>query len=68
MSEDNAPVFLPVGEFLRDGKPSPIASEVRDQLESKRRATALDDAILRQQEDWSFLAKQVVGGEERASR
>ena len=62
---ESKPVYLRVSELFRNAKTTTISEDVRRQMEEEREKNILDEDLLRQQEDWSVLAHQVVGGEER---
>jgi len=61
------PKYLSVSDLFRNARPTTLFQEVQRQLEEEREKNVLDKDLLRQQEDWSILAHQVVGGEARGS-
>lgn len=65
MSQSKPVVYIRVSELFRNAEPSTLAEDVRKELQNERAKSILDETLVRQQEDWSFLAHQVVGGEER---
>ena len=58
-----APPYLRVEDFFKSPRKTTIAEDVRKQINEERERTVLDMSLLRQQEDWSFLADKVVGAE-----
>ena len=55
--------YMRVEDFFRSPKDTSIAADVRAQTRDERSKTVLDTTLVRQQEDWSFLADKNVGGE-----
>lgn len=57
--------YLKVSDFFRSSKATSIAEDVRRDMARERARTVLDLSELRRQEDWSLLAGQVVGAEDK---
>lgn len=62
--EPGTKTYLRAEDFFKTPKETSIAKDVRQETLSQRNRTVLDQALVRQQEDWSFLAGQVVGAED----
>lgn len=55
--------YMRAEDFFKSPRKTTIAADVRKQMAQEREKTILDMTLLRQQEDWSFLANKVVGAE-----
>jgi len=55
--------YLRVSDLLVDGTPTSIADTVRENFRERRRREIIDMELLRQQQDWGYLSRQVVGAE-----
>jgi hypothetical protein len=61
-SEDEATIMRP-REFFKSPQESKIIEEAQRVVTESERGEILDEARLRNQEDWSYLANKVVGAE-----
>lgn len=52
---------IPAQEFLKGGKPTSIAEDVRKLVLAEREKNPIDSSQSRRDEDWSFLNSRVVG-------
>jgi len=65
MTEEKGDEYIRASDFVVTASDVSISADVRKQLRGERRKAVLDEFAVRQQEDWSILADQVVGGEDR---
>lgn len=56
-------LYLGVEELFRSGRKTSVAEDVRRAIEEECGENALDQDLLRYQENWSFLAARIVGAE-----
>lgn len=52
-----------VSEFFAGAETNDLAEKVRKELQAERAKQTIDPDRIRQDQDWSYIAKQVVGGE-----
>ena len=65
MNEKREAIFLRVSDIFRNAEPVTLAQDVRRKRVAAQDKAVLDASTIRRQQDWSFLAGQVVGAEER---
>ena len=64
MSEKTAAVvYKTADEFFESPRKISVGERVNAKLHAERNAAVLDEAQIRQQEDWSHLASRIVGAE-----
>ena len=68
MSPKERAKYLHLRELFSEAETTTVSQDVQRQLAAEKRKTILDESLVRQQEDWSLLSGQVVGGEDRRQR
>lgn len=63
MVKQAKPKYLTLTEVLRGSKPSRLSDRVKRRVRARRAASLENENFVREQEDWSFLAGKMVGGE-----
>ena len=64
MTEENEQ-YVRASEFFKTSRQLSVKADVREEMQREKSQHILDESRVRQQEDWSILAGQVVGREDR---
>ncbi len=65
MTDEKQCEYVRASDFFVEATDVSIGEDVQKDLRDRRRKVLLDESVVRQQEDWSILADQVVGREDR---
>lgn len=64
MTRKNGWEYIHIRDLFKSSVSTSIGENVQKAVQEEKRQSILDESLLRRQQDWSFLAQQVVGGED----